>query len=61
MTPIIDILSFQNTCCLAYFSALVVGWLDRLRATDSDLRVNFEALSVKSGQTFILRTGGLIF
>jgi len=60
-TPIIDILSFQNTCCLAYGSTLVVGWLDRFRAIAIDLRENFEALLIKFGQTLILRIKDLIF
>jgi hypothetical protein len=43
------------------FSTLVVGWLDRFRATDSDLQENFEALSAKLAQTLIFRIRDLIF
>jgi len=60
-TPIIDILSFQNTCCLAYFSTQVAGWLDRFRVTATDLRVNLEAFSAKFGQTLNLKIKDLIF
>jgi hypothetical protein len=45
-TPIIDILSFQNTCCLAYFSTQVTGWLDRFRVIAIDLRENLVKPSI---------------
>jgi hypothetical protein len=39
----------------------VAGWLDRFRVAASDLRVNFEALSAKFGQTLNLKIKDAIF